>query len=74
MHWRPFRESDLSFCLDMQPVCVGDQIVGRNVALRVWEALVKHPAFLATVIESDRLVAISLPAVESGVCARVRRP
>jgi hypothetical protein len=57
MHWRPFRESDLSFCLDMQTACLGDQFVGRSAALRVWQSLVKHPAFLATVIESDRPIA-----------------
>jgi len=57
MHWRPFHESDLSFCLEMQPVCLGDRLVGRSAALRVWRSLVKHPAFLATVIESERPIA-----------------
>lgn len=54
MHWRPFHESDLSVCLDMQPACLGDHLVGRSVALEVWRSLVKHPAFLATVIEAER--------------------
>src|SRR5215471_4948387 len=57
MHWRPFRESDLSFCLQMQPACLGDQVATRNGALRVWKSLVSHPAFLATVIESERPIA-----------------
>ena len=57
MHWRPFRESDLPFCLDMQPPCLGDQLVGRNAALQVWKSLVQRPAFLATVIESEHPIA-----------------
>jgi hypothetical protein len=57
MHWRPFRETDLSFCLEMQPACLGDQLVGRDAALRAWQGLVKHPAFLGTVIEAERTIA-----------------
>jgi hypothetical protein len=57
MHWRPFHESDLAFCLEMQPDCFGDELVGRNAALNAWKSLVKHPAFLATVIESERPIA-----------------
>jgi hypothetical protein len=57
MHWRPFREADLSFCLEMQPACLGDQLVGRDAALRVWKSLVREPSFLATVIESPRPIA-----------------
>lgn len=57
MHWRPFRETDLLFCLKMQPDCLGDAIVGRAQALGAWKALVKHDAFLATVIEAPRVVA-----------------
>jgi hypothetical protein len=57
MHWRPFRESDLPTCLKMQPACLGEQIAGRDAAMRVWRSLVKHPAFLATIIESDRPIA-----------------
>jgi len=54
MHWRPFREADLSFCLEMQPSCLGAELVGRAAALKAWRSLVQHPAFLATVIESER--------------------
>lgn len=53
MYWRPILESDLSECLAMQPECMGDQIVGRAAALRVWKSLLAHPAFLANVIESE---------------------
>jgi hypothetical protein len=53
MYWRPIREADLSLCLEIQPACLGDQIVGRNTALRVWKAFLSNPAFLGTVIESE---------------------
>ncbi len=57
MYWRPISESDLSECLNIQPACLGDQIVGRRTALRVWQSLMDHPSFQANVIESDRSVA-----------------
>jgi hypothetical protein len=57
MYWRPISESDLAECLDIQPACLGDQIVDRRVALRVWKSLLDHPSFQANVIESERPVA-----------------
>ena len=54
MYWRPITESDLSKCLEIQPACVGDQIVGRSAALRVWKSLLDNPSFQANVIESER--------------------
>jgi hypothetical protein len=57
MHWRPISESDLSECLNIQPACLGDQIVGRRTALQVWHRLVEHPSFQANVIESERPIA-----------------
>jgi hypothetical protein len=57
MYWRPISESDLSKCLEIQPECLGDQIVGRSTALRVWKALLDNPAFQANVIESERPLA-----------------
>jgi hypothetical protein len=53
MHWRPIREADLFNCLEIQPACLGDQIVGRGTALGVWKSLWDAPAFHATVIESE---------------------
>ena len=53
MYWRPLQAADLRSCLEIQPSCLGDRIVGREAALRVWRALVDHPAFHATVIESE---------------------
>jgi hypothetical protein len=54
MYWRPIREADLSRCLEMQPACIGDGIVGRETALRIWRQLLDSPAFQANVIESER--------------------
>src|SRR5215467_9638382 len=56
MYWRPISEADLSKCLEIQPECLGDQIVGRSTALRVWKSLLDNPAFLANVIESERAI------------------
>jgi len=57
MYWRAISEADLSKCLEIQPACLGDQIVGRNTALRVWKALLDNPSFQANVIESERPLA-----------------
>jgi hypothetical protein len=57
MYWRPISESDLSTCLEIQPECLGDQIVGRAAALRIWKALLDDPSFLANVIASERALA-----------------
>src|SRR5215510_12776084 len=57
MYWRPISEADLLICLDIQLACLGDSIVGRSAALRVWKSLLDHPAFQANVIESERLLA-----------------
>jgi hypothetical protein len=57
MYWRPISETDLSECLEIQPACMGDQIVGRASALRVWKSFLPDPSFLANVIESERPLA-----------------
>ena len=57
MYWRPISEADLSECLEIQPACVGDQIVDRSTALRVWKSFLHEPSFLANVIESERAIA-----------------
>src|ERR1051326_6674500 len=54
MNWRPICEADLSECLEIQPACLGDQIVGRSTALRVWRGLLDHASFQGSVIESER--------------------
>jgi DNA-binding CsgD family transcriptional regulator len=53
MYWRPISEADLPECLEIQPASMGDQIVGRSAALRVWRSFLSSPAFLANVIESE---------------------
>ena len=53
MYWRPIRKADLSQCLETQPACLGDQIVGRKTALGIWKGFLDNPAFLGTVIESE---------------------
>ena len=57
MHWRPFRKADLQHCLEIEPASLGDGIVGRSAAVRVWNGLLEHPSFHATVIESDGEIA-----------------
>src|SRR5262245_61619666 len=57
MYWRPIAEADLSKCLELQPECLGDEIVGRSAALRVWGGLLDDPAFQGNVIESERPLA-----------------
>jgi hypothetical protein len=57
MYWRPISETDLTECLEIQTACMGDQIVGRSTALRVWKGLLHEPSFLANVIESERPLA-----------------
>ena len=57
MYWRPICEADLAECLEIQPACIGDQIVGRPKAHRVWKAFLDNPSFQANVIESERPIA-----------------
>src|SRR5262245_50399655 len=57
MYWRPICEADLSKCLEIQPECLGDEVVGHSTALRVWRTLLDNPAFQANVIESERPLA-----------------
>ena len=57
MYWRPISEADLSECLEIQPACLGDKIVGRSTALRLWRTLLDNLAFQANVIESERPIA-----------------
>jgi hypothetical protein len=54
IYCRPIREADLEACLDVQPACLGDEIVGREAALEVWRQWLGSAAFQANVIESDR--------------------
>jgi hypothetical protein len=51
------REAELSRCLEIQPACLGDQIVGRSTALGVWKAFLENASLHATVIESEVSIA-----------------
>lgn len=53
MYWRAITETDLLACLEIQPASIGDELVGRRDALRVWRDLLSSPSFLANVIESE---------------------
>jgi hypothetical protein len=53
MYWRSIRETDLLPCLEIQPACIGDELTGRDLALRVWRDLLDEPAFQASVYESE---------------------
>jgi hypothetical protein len=54
MIWRDVTAGDMMTCLEMQPACIGDQLVGRKLALGVWNELLSSPSFLGMVIESER--------------------
>ena len=53
MFWRPIRATDLSQCLDIEPACIGDAIVGRDAALRIWRELLDSAALYGCVFESE---------------------
>lgn len=52
MSWREPRPHELEQCLKLQPLALGDGIIGRDKALLVWRGLLGHPAFVARLIES----------------------
>jgi hypothetical protein len=54
--WRTFTEADLVACLEIQPGCIGDNLVGRSAVLRAWRRLFRCPAFLGMVVELERPV------------------
>jgi DNA-binding CsgD family transcriptional regulator len=53
MHWRRVRETELPACLRMQPLQVGDEIVGAACALQIWKSLIRRRAFSSCVVESS---------------------
>jgi hypothetical protein len=57
MTCREVSHADLTTCLNIQPECIGDHLVGREVALRIWRELLCSPSFLGMVIETDRSIA-----------------
>ena len=53
MSWRAITEVDLGPCMDVQPAHLGGEIVGPEIARRVWARLVRDPFFTAIAFESD---------------------
>lgn len=53
MSWRAITEADLGPCLDVQPAHLGGEIVGPEIARRIWARLVRDPFFTAVAFESD---------------------
>lgn len=53
MHWRPIRAEDLETCLEIEPACIGDALISRAAALRIWRELLAGPALHGSVFETD---------------------
>jgi hypothetical protein len=51
MTWREIREADLPGSLALQPGNLGDEIVGRETAVKIWKRLLGDRAFRGIVIE-----------------------
>jgi hypothetical protein len=51
---RDLRDQDLTECLEINPVRIGDELVGRARAIEIWKSLSRSPSFNSTVIESAR--------------------
>lgn len=66
MTWREVREADLPECLEMEPRHLGDEIVGRELAMAAWKELIHNRAFHSCVIES-----VSMPGRILGFGASV---
>jgi hypothetical protein len=48
---RDLRDEDLTECLEINPVRIGDELVGRARATEIWKTLSRSPSFNSTVIE-----------------------
>lgn len=57
MTWRDLDMADLAMCLEIQPACIGDELVSREKALQVWATLPRYRSFHGIVIEADQPVA-----------------
>lgn len=51
MDWREINAADLTECLPLEPRVWGDEIVGREEALRVWKQWTRSLAFNSAVVE-----------------------
>ena len=53
VRWRRATAGDLASCLDIQPVHLGDELVGDAHARELWTELIEHPACMSAVFEAD---------------------
>jgi hypothetical protein len=51
--WRELREADVAACMAVQPLALGEAVVGRDKAIEVWRALLRNAGFVARVIEAE---------------------
>jgi hypothetical protein len=49
--WRKTTEADLAACLDVQPVHLGDELTGPEIAHQVWREILADPAMVTAVFE-----------------------
>jgi hypothetical protein len=52
MTWRDVCEVDLPECLNIEPRHLGDEIVGRELAMAAWKKLIRSRSFHSGVFES----------------------
>jgi hypothetical protein len=57
MTWRPLTYADLPDCLELHPLAVGHELIGRQRAFRAWTSLLAHPSCNFAVIELNKPVA-----------------
>ncbi len=53
MKWRTVRDADLMECLRVQPLHLGEEIVGRGRALDIWKSLIRRRVFASCVLECE---------------------
>src|SRR5437899_97052 len=51
--WRKTTEADLAACLDVQPVHLGGELTGPEIAHRVWQEMLADPAMVTAVFECE---------------------
>src|SRR5947207_9653535 len=51
--WRKTTEADLAACLDVQPVHLGGELTGPEVARKVWRGMLTDPAMVTAVFECE---------------------
>lgn len=57
MFWHRTAPNDLETCLAINPSQIGDELMGRALALAAWRALMTSPSFLGFTVESEAPIA-----------------